>query len=129
MELHEQFPFFHYLQQSGLLPGFDQEIQDIIKALNNALGGKSPALTCRKFDNFKNPILSQIKLCFDKSLTLVDCYSMMPWTKVLDGCPTQGLVFYPRYEQNNEKIEHAGKNISKIFFSLRFDEIFFNLKE
>lgn len=109
MEWHGRYPFFKYLQQSGILPGFDHQIQDVIKALNTGLGGKSPALTCRKYSDFNNPILSQIKLCFDKSMTLVDCYSVMPWNKVFDSCPTGGLVFYPRYEQNNKKVENAGK--------------------
>jgi len=109
LEWHGRYPFFKYLQQSGILPGFDHQIQDVIKALNTGLGGKSPALTCRKYSDFNNPILSQIKLCFDKSMTLVDCYSVMPWNKVFDSCPTGGLVFYPRYEQNNKKVENAGK--------------------
>ena len=111
MEWHGRYPFFRYLQQSGILPGFDHQIQDIIKALNIGLGGKSPALTCRKYSDFTNPILSQIKLCFDKSMTLVDCYSVMPWNKVLDSCPNEGLVFYPRYEHNNKKVENAGETI------------------
>ena len=68
-------------------------------------------MTCRKYSDFANPILSQIKLCFDKSMTLVDCYSVMPWNKVLDSCPTEGLVFYPRYEHNNKKVENAGETI------------------
>ena len=108
MAWHKEFPFFHYLQQSGILPGFDHEVQDVLKALNKSLGGKSPALTCRRFSNFRNPILSQIKLCFDKSMQLVDCYSVMPFDKVFGGCPTEGLVFYPRYEQNNEEVARTG---------------------
>ena len=119
LEWHGKYQLFRLLQSNGILPGFDHQIQDVIKALNNAFGGRSPALSCRKYNDFENPILSQVKLCFDKSMTLVDCYSVMPWQKVFDSCPTEGLVFYPRYEQNYKKVEYAGN-------PLLFHEIFKN---
>ena len=109
LDWHQQYNIFKYLQKFGILPGFDVEIWSVFEAIKESLGGISPALDCRIFPQFDQPILTNVGLCFDKKLRLIDCKPSFHPNGNLGNCPQEGMVYYPREEKNYRMVEGFGK--------------------
>ena len=76
------------------------------KGLN--ISNVHPAIDCKKYDQFYDPVLTRVKLCFNKSLELIGCEGLLP-QGIWGNCPQEGFVFYPRDEKNYVAVATASK--------------------
>lgn len=90
-----QYDILAVLTKSNILPS-DVEtrtVRDIFKAVNDAFG-VDPAIDCIYDKKTRQHILSQIKLCFDTSLKLVDCDGIIgKRVQPLGNCPPIGIIY------------------------------------
>lgn len=103
------------LQKSNILPDADYKFADFNNAIKNALN-VNPSIHC-VFDPIHNAIfLSEIRICFNKSLSLTDCDGVtqeIDNNKFITNCDLAKPILYlstvPKYltsandEKNNDK--------------------------
>lgn len=99
---HSGFFMSDVLEKSGIYPGSNNTVIGLSSAVVKVLG-KNPSVHCL-YDN-KNDIsyLAEIRICFDKSLQLIDCDGVRfgqvsfdyPGGKVNTNCHVSKLIYYP----------------------------------
>ena len=109
LKWHQNYPIYQYLSEQGIVPMSNVDPWKVMQAIQMGLKGPSPSLKCQYYADFDNVILSQVRLCFDKSLRLIDCNEVMTIAERLGDCTKSSVVFYPRDEKNFRHIERAGK--------------------
>ncbi|XP_063878567.1 ribonuclease Oy-like isoform X1 [Scylla paramamosain] len=101
------------LTKSNIMPS-DLEthsVKNIFQAVKDAFG-VDPAIDCIYDKNTRQHILSQIKLCFDPSLKLVDCDGIIGFgTHQLGTCPPKGIT-YPATVRNGDKTYRYPKKLA-----------------
>ena len=85
---------------------------DIFEAVKVKINGNNPALECHKMDDFVNPVLTQISICFDKNLEVIGCDKTHGG--IYGRC--HGLVEYPGTAERN----HGGKSGNFIHIILNY---------
>ena len=76
--------------------------EEILKAFTIELDGFSPAIVCKKYPQFAQPVLAQVQLCFDQNLYPVDCSTFMTSNDIFGDCPKNGHILYPKIEDNDK---------------------------
>lgn len=75
LKLHKQFDIFSILSDSNLLPNNNNyTIDDLSSAVLTRLH-VTPQIECVVDSKTKESLLSELRLCFDKSFTLINCTS------------------------------------------------------
>lgn len=112
LEWHQKFDLFRYLANFGILPGGVYPIHEIFAAVKLGLGGLvNPSLECRNFASFEETVLTQIGICFNKKLELIDCDDMYP-NGLWGTCPKSGSVLYPKDQKSYKAVEKASKSLT-----------------
>lgn len=111
---HSGFFMSDVLEKSGIYPGSNNTISALSSAVVNALG-KNPSIHCLYDSKTDISYLAEIRICFDKSLQLVDCDGVRfgqvsfdyPMVKVNTNCHISKPIYYPSnvapMEQQNRK--------------------------
>jgi len=102
LEMNEEYPIASFLADKGIVPGGMYNTMDIFEAVKVKINGNNPALECHKMDDFVNPVLTQISICFDKNLEVIGCDKTHGG--IYGRC--HGLVEYPGTAERN----HGGKS-------------------
>ncbi|KAK9878022.1 hypothetical protein WA026_020651 [Henosepilachna vigintioctopunctata] len=72
LTLGEQYDIYQAFSESGIRPGSQSySLNDLIDAIVNKFG-KVPQISCT-LDEMGEALLSEVRLCFDKSVRLIDC--------------------------------------------------------
>ncbi|XP_055846875.1 ribonuclease Oy [Episyrphus balteatus] len=99
---HSGFFMSEVLEKSSIYPGSNNTIIGLHTAVVKVLG-KNPSIHCL-YDNKKDiSYLAEIRICFDKSLQLIDCDGVRfdqvsidyPMGKVNTNCHVSKPIFYP----------------------------------
>jgi len=95
----KQYEMKDILSQSGIepnVPGYFP--QDIWNAVQKSLG-KNPTVQCHIDPKTKLSYLFEIRICFDKNFTLIDCEGTKgpsePMTGMKTNCPLDKTIMYP----------------------------------
>lgn len=102
LEWIKEYNMKNVLLQKGIIPNKEgyqiQQISDAIKAVLN----KNPIIQCVVDHYTKQSLISEIRICFDKNLTLVDCdpakniiRGIIKRASVLTNCALKKPVIYP----------------------------------
>ncbi|XP_017879108.1 ribonuclease Oy [Ceratina calcarata] len=91
LQLLETYDMKHVLAKGGILPGQKYPAQKILKAVERVLG-KRGTLQCRKNKNTGESYMFELRICFDKTLQLVDCDGVYGYPT---NCDNSVLVTYP----------------------------------
>ncbi|XP_055913589.1 ribonuclease Oy [Eupeodes corollae] len=111
------------LEKSGIYPDSNNTVISLHTAVVKALG-KNPSIHCL-YDNKKDvSYLSEIRVCFDKKLQLVDCDRIRfgqvsidyPGGKVNTNCHVSKPIFYPSNVPPTEKLNRRRKDSWKFPF-------------
>ncbi|XP_020708942.2 ribonuclease Oy [Athalia rosae] len=91
LELQREYDMNRVLVECNIFPGLEYEIQEILDCVNRILGHTA------KVDCVVNPkthesCLSEMKICFDRSLKLTDCNEILAYPT---NCQRDKLVTYP----------------------------------
>ncbi|PSN51011.1 hypothetical protein C0J52_07447 [Blattella germanica] len=94
------------LSKSGIQPNANYTPQEVWSAVQKTLG-KDPAVQCIVDPKTKVSYLFEIRICFDKNLTLVDCdgireHEEAPGMKT--NCPNRNLT-YPAFLPPTQSVE------------------------
>lgn len=95
LEWVTQYDILAVLTKSNILPSdvMTYDVKSIFQAVNNAFG-VDPAIDCIYDKKTREHILSQIKLCFNPALKLVDCDGIVGLhTQILGNCPIEGITY------------------------------------
>ena len=122
VELNERYPLSDYLRAANVTPGGSYTFGQIYDAVRAGLGGRAnPAVQCEYDRDARTHVLSQIDVCLDKRLRIMDCDQIHGGTN--HGCPSGDgqRILYP----DRKMVASGGKLwISKFFF---FFSSFFNI--
>ncbi|KAK9885978.1 hypothetical protein WA026_013859 [Henosepilachna vigintioctopunctata] len=89
--LNAKYKLCEVLEKAGITPGTKvYKSSDFVNAITEAYG-KEPKITCKSISE-SDTLLNDIRLCFDKSLTLIDC-SEAGLNEV--SCENEDSVKYP----------------------------------
>ncbi|XP_067009974.2 ribonuclease Oy [Anabrus simplex] len=92
----EKYNMENVLARAGINPdtkGYSP--QQVWDAVHGALG-KTPAVECVRDSETGNWFLAEIRICFDKNLTLTDCDGIKrDDASIKTNCPSEKLVIYP----------------------------------
>ncbi|XP_022174441.1 uncharacterized protein LOC111036643 isoform X2 [Myzus persicae] len=94
LEWSKQYPLTNLLEQGGIKPNGSYPVNQIWHTLRTGLG-KNPHIDCYYESRTNKPYIDEVRLCFNKSLALVDCdpfrrNSNRPST----NCPLDKEIFY-----------------------------------
>ena len=106
LKWHRFWTVFEMFKELDILPGQDHNITRIMKALKVGLDGSSPIINCHNYPDFDYPVLSQVQICLNKDLQLIDCKKIT--ANIYGTCPTSSFVHYPRDAKNYKATERAG---------------------
>lgn len=95
----KQYDMKNILSQSAILPNVQGYFpQDVWNAVQKSLG-KNPTVQCHVDPKTKLSYLFEIRICFDKNLTLIDCDGIKgpsdPVTGIKTNCPLNKTITYP----------------------------------
>lgn len=95
----KQYDMKDILSQSGIEPNVSGYFpQDIWNAVQKSLG-KNPIVQCHIDPKTKLSYLFEIRICFDKNFTLIDCEGTKgpsePMTGMKTNCPLDKTIIYP----------------------------------
>ena len=90
---HREYPLAEILGSAGVIPGGNYTWLEVFKAVESELDGKNPAVQCEYDEVAKTRTLSQILICFDKRLRVVDCDGIAGGINI--GCPRRDKFLYP----------------------------------
>ena len=97
LALNEKFPLAQYLAQANIKPGKIYETKDVFEAVKKGIGGKNPALECQHMpEDFVKPVLTQIGICLDKNLSVIDCDKTHGG--IYGKCPPFDFIEFPATE-------------------------------
>ncbi|XP_069969935.1 uncharacterized protein RNaseX25 isoform X2 [Penaeus vannamei] len=108
LEWVTQYDYVAVLGQHKIYPDDVQTYtREAIFAAVKDMFGVDPSIDCIYNKKTKQHELSQIKLCFDRSLHLVDCDGIIGGNeaKVLGNCPHKGIT-YPASVRTGGKVYH-----------------------
>ncbi|PNF19797.1 Ribonuclease Oy [Cryptotermes secundus] len=93
-----QYQMANILGMSGIQPNNRYTAETVWNAVQKWLG-KNPAVQCTVDPKTNETYLFQIKICFDKNLTLTDCDGIKgtsdPATGIKTNCPLKETFVYP----------------------------------
>ncbi|XP_066904837.1 ribonuclease T2 isoform X2 [Halyomorpha halys] len=78
-----QYEMGEIFRTSGIVPGRDYSLSDIMEGIRRVLN-KVPQVIC--YNGNQKSVLLEVRICFDRSLQLVDCNSY---------CTCDQMVHYP----------------------------------
>lgn len=100
------------LLENGVVPmDTGYKVNDIFYAVRNNLS-KVPSIQCVVDKETNQSMISEIRLCFDKNLTLIDCdvkklkkeqYDFVGNDTILTNCKLDQLIIYPAVPVNETK--------------------------
>lgn len=99
----QQYSMSSILQKSGINPDEKHSVISIYQAVVNQLG-KNPSIHCIPNKHGDEMYLNEIRICFNKSLSLVDCDGVVgnagiaidfPTGKIITNCNLDKPVLYP----------------------------------
>lgn len=99
----QQYSMSSVLQKGGVLPDQSHTLISIHKAVVSVLN-KNPSIHCIHDRKRDEVFLDEIRICFDKKLTLVDCDGVVddsevlidyPGGKVITNCDLSKPILYP----------------------------------
>ncbi|XP_033326608.2 ribonuclease Oy [Megalopta genalis] len=91
LALLSQYDMKNVLASSNILPGSNYAASDLFNAVLQVLGAH-PVIVCRKDRETGDSYLFEIRICFDKSLELIDCDQV---TEYPTNCGDSEDVIYP----------------------------------
>lgn len=97
LELLDKYDMKNILGQVNILPGNSYTVQEILKGVANVLG-KNCQVECVSNKKEKQSYLFEIRICFDKSLELVDCDGIAGFPT---NCPSTRKIIYPGVVPND----------------------------
>lgn len=97
--LNINFPISQYLHEAKIDPGSNYFTRDIFHAIKRKTG-KNPEIGCQMVQGIIKPVLSQISICLNKNLQLMDCDQAAGG--LFHTCHQFELVFYPATEKIRE---------------------------
>ncbi|XP_037042270.1 ribonuclease Oy isoform X2 [Bradysia coprophila] len=131
----QQYSMSSILQKGGILPDKSHTLISIHKAVVSALN-KNPSIHCIYDQHRDEVFLDEIRICFDKSLTLVDCDGVVdesevlidyPGGKVITNCDLSKPILYPsvvppshRPEQRNTEWKFPFVNLYKLIEMIKW---------
>ena len=98
----KKFNMFNALDNEGIYEGKSYLVKNIRKAVNDFYG-KNAQVHCYRDDNSGKTYLMEIRLCFDKSLKMIDCPKPCS-----SNCPNTP-VEYPSLHDVTKRFEVKGK--------------------
>ncbi|XP_014291105.1 ribonuclease T2 isoform X1 [Halyomorpha halys] len=115
LEWMKDYNMHSVLEKAGITPGNEYNITKIWDGVQNVLG-KNPQVACYN-DKKNSSILLEIRICFNRTLELVDCDGTVvgghkPSYHNLTNCDMNKLVQYPVYSVEN--IFRPGTNVNKL---------------
>lgn len=100
IQWHKEYDMVKILDKAGVIPGKSQNITEVWNSVKQVLG-KNPFLSCFTHPSTKTAYLLEVRICFDKNLTLVNCDGIKKRCGKKCGennlieCPTTKLVEFP----------------------------------
>lgn len=99
----QQYSMSSILQKNGILPDQGHNVLSIYQAVFKQLK-KNPSIHCIRDKHSGDLYLSEIRICFNKSLNLVDCDGVVgnagiaidiPYGKIITNCDLNKEIIYP----------------------------------
>ncbi|XP_012258433.2 ribonuclease Oy-like [Athalia rosae] len=91
LELQREYDMTHVLAKCNILPGKKYEVQAILDCVNRILG-HTAQVECVTNSKTHESLLFEIRICFDKSLKLIDCNDVPAYPT---NCQRKKPVTYP----------------------------------
>ena len=108
------------------------KVDDIFYAVRNNLS-KVPSIQCIFDKETNQSMINEIRLCFDKNLTLIDCggakfkdeqYYSMGNDTILTNCKLNQLVIYPAVPVNETRTIESERTNSEFDFLETLSELY-----
>ncbi|CAG9865201.1 unnamed protein product [Phyllotreta striolata] len=102
LELNKKYNLLEYLSTSKITPGklgyTVQQIEEAIKSATN----HEPKIECIVDSHTKEPLISEIQICLDKSFEVIDCERGRDNSTIISDCSLKKSIMYLDTVSENE---------------------------